>query len=105
MKAEEANADGRCDAGRKSPVTEMHTEKNVGMCREQGSIQDSSSDGGKETKPEGNGRKTEDEDRQKGQVSVGRQEAMAPTAVGHSQRRNTAVKSERLGRLGETEIQ
>lgn len=74
-------------------------------CREQGSIQDSGSDVGKETKPEGNGRKTEDEDRQKGRVSVGRQEAMAPTAVGHSQRRNTTVKPERVERLGETEIQ
>lgn len=77
----------------------MHREKNVGVCREQGSRQDSSGDVGKGTEPEENDREKEDEDGEKGQVSAGSQEAMAPTAVGYSQR-NTAVKPARAERLG-----
>lgn len=54
-----------------NPESHRDAWRDVG--REQGSIQDSSSDVGKGTEPKGNDGKKEDEDGQKGQVSVGKQ--------------------------------
>lgn len=83
-----------------NPESHRDAWRDVG--REQGSTQDSSSDVGKGTEPKGKDGKKEDEDGQKGQVSVGRQEAMAPT-VGYTEEehRSEAKEGREIGGDGD----